>query len=121
MDENEGRWVISINPKISFLFMDKGYTNISWEERYSLKRQPLAQWIHAFYSSQTNESCEKYVHKVESIMNLCGSTNKSKDSFRQALKRALESVASVTGWTLYIDNNDFVIVDKKNSKDFSFG
>jgi hypothetical protein len=77
-------------------------------ERAKLRRHPLAQWLHAFYSTHS----EPYAYKVTTLKELCGSDTDELWKFRQVLRRALEKLAEATGWECYIDDEDKVIVRK---------
>lgn len=110
-DEVTEEYVIEINPRLAVLFMGGNWTALDREERAALRRHPLAQWLHAFYSSHA----KPYAYKVESIKDLCGSDVSELRKFRQILKRALEKLSEVTGWECRIDREDKVIIHKQQS------
>ena len=107
-DDETGQYVIEMNPKIASLFGTDGWTGVEIEVRRALKKQPLAQWLHQFYSSHARP----FGFKVETIHRLCGSENASIKGFKQELRHALERLAEVTRWTCEIDENDVVNVAK---------
>jgi len=107
-NDQSGRYVIEVNPKIIALFGQDGWTGLEWEQRQALKRQPLAQWLHGFYSTHKNP----HPYKVATLQRLCGSETKELYKFRQQLRKAMEQVAAVTGWVLTIEDGDLLKVDK---------
>lgn len=107
-DEITGKHVIEINPDIVKLYGSDGWTSIEFEARRALKKQPLSQWLHGFYSSHARP----FPMKVETLHRLCGSENAALKGFRQELRQALDKLAEVTGWTWEIDDCDLVHVAK---------
>lgn len=107
-DEETGHYVIEMNPDIVKLFGADGWSSIEFEARRALKRQPLAQWLHGFYSSHARP----YPMRVDTLHKLCGSESKHLFSFRQELREALQKVEIATGWTWLIDADDLLHVEK---------
>lgn len=107
-DDESGNYVIEINPKIVSLFGTDGWSSIEFETRRALKKQPLSQWLHGFYSSHARP----FPMKVETLHRLCGSEAKQMSHFRADLRDALSRLAQVTGWTWKIDDSDLVHVTK---------
>ena len=50
-DEETGRYVVEINPKLARFYGRSQWTQIDWEQRQALRRKPLALWLHGFYAS----------------------------------------------------------------------
>ena len=107
-DDETGHYVIKMNPEIAALFGTDGWSGVEFETRRALKGQPLAQWLHQFYSSHARP----FGFKVETIHRLCGSEAKLMKHFRAELREALSKLAEVTRWTCEIDENDVVNVAK---------
>ena len=107
-DDETGHYVIEMNPKIVSLFGADGWSSIEFEARMALKKQPLSQWLHGFYSSHARP----FPMKVETLHRLCGSEAKLLKHFRAELRDALDKLAEVTGWTHEIDDSDLVHVAK---------
>ena len=107
-DDETGHYVIEMNPKIVSLFGADGWSSIEFEARRALKRQPLSQWLHGFYSSHARP----FPMKVETLHRLCGSEAKLLKHFRAELRDALERMKEVTGWTWNIDDADLVQIAK---------
>lgn len=105
-DEQTDEYVISINERLALLFMGNNWTALNGGQRKLLRNRPLAQWLHAFYSTHA----KPHRYKVEKIRELCGSEVAELKKFRQILRRALKQLSEVTGWTCLIDENDCVVV-----------
>ena len=101
-------YAIEINPRLATLYIDNAWTAISSEQRRLLKKQPLAQWVHAFYSSHS----APVAMNVATIRDLCGSGTKELFSFRQKLRKALKQVSAVSGWQCSINEKDKVVIEK---------
>ncbi len=108
-DDETGEYLIEVNPRVALLYGADGWTQIEWAQRQALRRQPLAQWLHGFYSTHT----EPYPYKVETLRRLAGSENEHLFSFRQELRTAMLKVAEVTGWSWWIAEADLVHVAKQ--------
>lgn len=108
-DEESGQYCIEINQAIASLYGADGWTQIEWEQRQALKRQPLAQWLHGFYSTHA----KPYPYKVETIHKLCGSENQQTTGFRRELREALIKLEEATGWSWEIDDADLLHIQKK--------
>lgn len=111
-DEETMEFVIEVNPRVALLYGADGWTQIEWAQRWALRRQPLAQWLHGFYSTHA----EPYPYKVETLRRLAGSENEHLFSFRQELRFAMAKVAEVTGWSWCIVETDLLRVTKLNGK-----
>lgn len=109
-DELTGRYVIEINPKIALLYGSGQWTQLDYVQREQLRRHPLAQWLHAFYSTHASP----YRYRVETIRRLCGADVEGElKKFRQVLRRALERLDVATGWHWRIDESDCVVLQKQ--------
>ncbi len=109
-DEDSGRYVVEINPKIVVLYT-AGWTACDWKQRQKLRGKPLALWLHGFYSTHA----KPLPHKVETLHKLCGSGNKSLRGYKQELKKAccvLETIGAIDSYS--IDGN-FVSVERTPS------
>lgn len=111
-DEATDEYVIKINERLALLFMGGNWTALNGEQRKMLRKRPLAQWLHAFYSTHA----EPYAYKVATLKELCGSDTEELWKFRQMLRRALKKLAETTGWECSIDDEDKVIVRKSKNR-----
>ncbi|HPW28101.1 MAG: Replication initiator protein A [Hylemonella sp.] len=107
-DDQSGRYVIEMNPKLIELYGLDGWSSVEFGQRMALKKRPLAQWLHGYYSSHA----KPFPVKVETLHRLCGSQNSSLKGFKQDLKSALEKLEEVTNWTWKIDASDLVHLSK---------
>ena len=87
-DEVSREYVIRLNPALHALFAKDQYTGVDAAIRRALDGQPLAQWLHGFYSSHA----APLPISVRTLHQLCGSSTKRLDHFRQDLRKALISV-----------------------------
>ena len=88
-DEDTQEWVIVLDPNMRALFAPDQFTMIQWSVRRALSGQPLAQWLHGFYSSHA----APHPIKVETLYKLSGSEAGELWIFTQKLKKALDAVA----------------------------
>lgn len=105
-DEVTKEYIIEINPRLALLYGVDGWTRVEFAQRQALRKQPLAQWLHGFYSTHANP----YPYKVETLRRLCGSETKELFHFRAELRDALAKLAEATGWSWAIDPQDLVRV-----------
>lgn len=110
-DDETGHYVIEINPAIAKLYGSDGWSQVEWDQRQALKKQPLAQWLHGFYTSHA----KPYPMKVETIHRLSGSENSQMAGFRRELRGAMEKLSAATGWTWEIDAGDLMHVRRTPS------
>lgn len=111
-DNATGQYVIEINPAIRSLYGAGGWSQVDWAVRKALAGQPLAQWLHGFYTTHA----EPYPYKVETLHGLCGSEMEQLFHFRAELRNALDAVQAAGGivsWT--IDADDLVHVEPVRS------
>lgn len=107
-DDETGHYVIEINPAIVSLYGSDGWSSVEFEQRKALKRQPLSQWLHGFYSTHA----KPFPLKVETIHRLSGSETKQMKHFRATLRESLGRLQEVTGWSWEIDDSDLVHIKK---------
>lgn len=90
-DDVGGEYVLVIDPELHRLFDRHQFTYLDKDIRQGLSGKPLAQWLHAFYSTHSSPYplTATYLHR------LSGSANADLKSFRQKLRRALLDVESV--------------------------
>ena len=98
-DEDTGRTVLEINPKLAPFFGPTRWTLIDWEQRQRLRGKPLALWLHGFYASHAapHALSVAYLHK------LSGSQTKQLWKFKQNLTQALrdlEAAGAIRGFEI---------------------
>ena len=90
-EEDTGRYVLEINPKLAKFFGPTRWTRIDWGQRQKLRGKPLALWLHGFYASHA----APYPLRVEYLHKLSGSQTKQLRKFKQNLSQALEELVGV--------------------------
>ena len=90
-DEDTGRYVVDINPKLAKLYGRSQWTQIDWEQRQQLRGKPLALWLHGFYASHA----APYPLSVEYLHKLSGSQTKRLRRFKENLTQALRDLEAV--------------------------
>ena len=90
-DEDTGRYVVEINPKLAAFYGRTQWTQIDWEQRQELRGKPLALWLHGFYASHA----APYPLSVEYLHKLSGSQTKQVWKFKQNLTQALRALEAV--------------------------
>lgn len=115
-DEPQHRRYFSyqLNPRLASLYSSNAFTLVDWRERLKIKGRgsELAKWLHLWIVSHA----EQYAHRVETIREKCGSTDKNLKSFRQKLRFALDllkEAGAINNW--HIDEKDLVHIDRTPS------
>ena len=114
-DEDTGRTVLEINPKLAPFFGPTRWTQIDWEQRQRLRGKPLALWLHGFYASHALP----HALTVEYLHQLSGSQTKQLKHFKQNLTqalRALEAAGAVRGFTIQDDRVHVQTVPSKSQR-----
>ena len=87
-DEDTGRTVLEINPKLAPFFGRSQWTQIDWEQRQQLRGKPLALWLHGFYATHA----APHALTVEYLHKLSGSQTKRLRKFKENLTHALRDL-----------------------------
>ena len=111
-DEDTGRTVLEINPKLAPFFGPTRWTQIDWEQRQRLRAKPLALWLHGFYASHA----APHALSVEYLRQLSGSRTKQLKHFKQNLSRALRDLEAVDAIRSFEIRDDLVHVRTVPSK-----
>lgn len=90
-DEVTRHYCVEINKGIIRLFGENQWTALDWKQRQHLRSQPLAQALHAFYSSHR----EPFAVKLETLQAYTGSRNKQIASFKRQVRNALQQLVDV--------------------------
>ena len=101
-DEDTGRYVVEINPKLAAFYGRSQWTQIDWEQRQSLRGKPLALWLHGFYASHA----APHALSVEYLHKLSGSQTKRLKHFKPNLTQALrdlKAAGAIRGFTIRDD------------------
>lgn len=82
---------IRLNPDLIRLFGDSQWTAIDWQQRLVLRRKPLSQALHAYYSSHKTPVDVT----ISFLQKLTGSRNKDNASFKRQCRQALENLVAI--------------------------
>lgn len=105
-DELTRHYGVELNKGIIRLFGENQWTALDWQQRQALRGQPLAQALHAFYSSHR----EPYAVKLATLKAYTGSRNKQAASFKRQVRAALDDLVSVGFLASYEIAGDLVRV-----------
>ncbi len=105
-DEVTSHYTISINKRLNELFGNNGWTAIDWQQRLLLRRKPLAQALHAYFSSHE----KPYPVKLSTLQELTGSQNKQPSDFKRKVKAALDALINIGFLVNYNIEADLVTV-----------
>lgn len=112
VEGKDGWWRVRANPRLADLFAPNGWTLIDHKARAQLARRPLAQWLHAFYSTHATP----IPYGAQKLMNLSGAGRGEVRRFRELLGPALCEVAAATGWLCTFDRSSDVVTVSKSQK-----
>jgi len=104
-------YFLRLNHELIYLYGDTQYTAIDWEQRLELRRKPLAQALHAFYSTHR----EPYPVKLETLYQLTGSRNSELRDFKRQMKIALEALIAIGFLQSYQIEGDLVSVKREQT------
>ena len=111
-DEDTGRYVVEINPKLAKFYGRTQWTQIDWEQRQRLRGKPLALWLHGFYASHA----APHALSVEYLHRLSGSQTKQLRYFKKNLAQALRDLEAAGAIKSFEIQSDLVYVRTVPSK-----
>ncbi len=97
---------VELNKGIIHLFGENQWTALDWQQRQELRGQPLAQALHAFYSSHR----EPYPVKLDTLQAYTGSRNRQLASFKRQVRSALNELVKVGFLLSFAFEDDLVTV-----------
>jgi len=106
-DELTSHYTIQLNRQLIKLYGQN--TWVDWEQRLQLRKKPLAQALHSYYSSHK----KPYPVKIETLHQLSGSKNKQMANFKTKIASALDELVKIDFVKSYSINGDMVIVKRK--------
>lgn len=110
-DEVTRHYGIELNKGIIKLFGENQWTALDWKQRQELRGQPLAQALHAFYSSHR----EPFAVKLETLQAYTGSRNKQIAGFKRQVRTALNELVSAGFLNTFSIEGDMVAVRRVQS------
>ena len=106
-DEATGHYIIQLSRSLIKLY--KQNTWLDFEQRVSLRRKPLAQFLHGYYSSHK----VPYPVKIETLHKLSGSRNKQMANFKTKIASALDELVKIEFLKSHVIEGDAVKVERK--------
>lgn len=107
-DETTSRYSVRLNRDLIKLYGETQWTAIDWRQRQLLRRKPLAQALHAFYSSHR----QPLPVKLATLQRLTGSRNAQTADFKRQCRKAHDELVSVGFLTGYSIEQDMVEVSR---------
>ena len=111
-DEDTGRYVVEINPRLAKFYGRTQWTQLDWEQRQQLRGKPLALWLHGFYASHA----KPYPLSVAYLHKLSGSQTKQLRYFKKNLAEALSELVTLGALQAFEIVGDLVHVRTVPSK-----
>lgn len=96
--DDDRRYHLKLNKKMIDLYGFSEWTQLDWMERSRLIKQPLAQWLHGFWSTHATP----HPIGVKTLCDLCGSNIKALRNFKIHLKAALNTLVEIGFLDSYI-------------------
>ena len=106
-NELTSHYTIQLNRQLIKLYSQN--TWLDWEQRAKLRRKPLAQTLHGYYSSHK----KPYPVKLETLQQLSGSKNKQSAGFKKKVSIALDELVKIDFLKSYNIDNNMVMVKRK--------
>lgn len=105
-EELSKQYAIKLNPELIRLYGETQWTALNWNQRLDLRRKPLAQALHGYYSSHSRP----YPVKLATLQNFTGSQNPHAGSFKRQVRKALDELVGVGFLRAYRFEGDVVKV-----------
>lgn len=90
-DDLTSHYTLELNKELIRLYGVTQWTALNWQQRQKLRRKPLAQALHGYFSSHR----KPYPVKLETLQRLCGSRNSEPRDFKRRCRIALEELVQV--------------------------
>jgi len=107
-DELTTHYVVHLNPAIIRLYGETQWTGIDWQQRSKLRRKPLAQALHAYFSTHR----QPFPVSLSFLQNITGSRNAQPASFKRQCRKALDDLLAIGFLTDYTIDDDRVSVKR---------
>ena len=90
-DEKTSYYNIQLNRELIQLFGENQWTALDWAQRQAIRKKPLAQALHAFYSSHR----QPYPLKLSTLQSYTASRNKQQAGFKRQVVIALQVLVEI--------------------------
>ena len=87
---------INLSPGIKSLFEQSSFTMLEWEQRLRLLRNPLAQWLHSYYSTHA----KPFAVTVSFLQKTSGQESARPRDFAKALRVAFGILEAELQWSV---------------------
>ena len=105
-EELTNHYVVKLNRDIIRLYGETQWTAIDWQQRLKLRRKPLAQALHAYYSSHRNP----FPVTIGFLQKITGSRNAQRAGFKRDCRTALNELIRIGFLQSYSIDGDRVTV-----------
>jgi hypothetical protein len=110
-DELTSHYTVELNRELIRLYGETQWTAIDWQQRLELRKKPLAQALHAFYSSHK----QPFPTKLATLQRLTGSRNAQAADFKRQCRKALDELVKIGFLTDYNMDAQSVLVHRMPS------
>ncbi len=110
-DELTKHYAVELNRELIRLYGETQWTALDWAQRKALRRKPLAQALHGYYSSHT----VPYVVTLAFLQRITGSKNQQKAGFKAKLRAALGELVDIGFLSAFAIDGDRVSVQRQIS------
>lgn len=93
-------YCVQLAPAVKTLFEDSSYTQLEWEARLKLRKAPLAQWLHSYFSTHARP----FPVTVAYLQEKTGHETSRRDHFLVTLRRALDVLRKQLNWTIELED-----------------
>jgi hypothetical protein len=107
-DELTSHYTVELNRELIRLYGETLWTAIDWPQRLALRRKPLAQSLHAYFSSHR----VPFPVKLTTLQRLSGCKNIQASSFKRQCRTALDQLVRIDFLTGYQIDGDMVTVKR---------
>lgn len=108
IDKTTKHFEIELNRDLIALFQEDDWTAIEWQQRLAIRRKPLAQALHAYYSSHRTP----HPVKLSTLKDLTGSRNNQAASFKRQCRAALDVLVTIGFLQSYEIDGELVSVKR---------
>ena len=109
LDEETGKYVLSINPHLAALFAD-GYSLIEWKQRQALGNKDLAKWLLGYINTHQATVLKPHRIGLDKLQRLSGSDAPGK-KFKFLVRRYMDEIKTleaVAAWRFTGADNDIL-------------
>lgn len=110
-DELTSHYAIQLNRDLIRLYGETHWTALDWQQRRQLRRKPLAQALHAYFSSHR----APFPVKLDFLRSITGARNSQRADFKRQTRAALEQLVKIGFLDAYTITGDLVTVRRTSA------